>query len=377
MTGKLCRIYIAVCACFGIAAILALAIAGRQEKGAGKVPEETEAELGADAIRSSLDELFVYTGDAAQEQLSLRLPEEIEQEQVTIDEKPVERQIIISVKKPEKTALDDRYFYQNPIEGSIQVDAISIENTGQEVKILLTLPDVYAWEEAWETSDSEETEQTETQGEEGNQVLKLLLVHPQEKYDKIVVLDAGHGGDDDGMIQESAEDGQEKLAALCEKDIALRVVLAAGETLEQQGIKVYYTRTEDENPTEQARVTLANSVQADMLVSIHADSSEDTSLYGMRTLYNGTYFIPEFSSADLAYLLLEKAAAKTNEKAIGFEADQGQIYLLQNAMVPVTQLNIGYLSNRQEQKLLEKDDYIERIAEGVADGVLAAYEQME
>ena len=123
-------------------------------------------------------------------------------------------------------------------------------------------------------------------------------------------------------------------------------------------------------------ITAASSFQSRKIES-PTDREESYSLYGMRTIYNETYFIPEFASADLAYLLLEKVAASTNEKAIGFEPGGGEAELVQKAMVPVAQLYIGYLSNKQEQKLLAREEHIDRIATGICDAVLAGYEEMK
>jgi N-acetylmuramoyl-L-alanine amidase len=72
-----------------------------------------------------------------------------------------------------------------------------------------------------------------------------------------------------------------------------------------QGIRVYYTREDDSSRSPEERVGFANALQADMLISVHVTSAEDTKVYGIRTEYNAQYFIPDFSSADLAYLLLK------------------------------------------------------------------------
>lgn len=50
------------------------------------------------------------------------------------------------------------------------------------------------------------------------------------------------------------------------------------------------------------------------MISVHVTSAEDTKVYGIRTEYNAQYFIPDFSSADLAYLLLTEVAESTRKK---------------------------------------------------------------
>lgn len=202
--------------------------------------------------------------------------------------------------------------------------------------------------------------------EEKTGILQVRMVPVRERYDKIVVLDAGHGGEDTGFSQDG----------MAEKDLTLSVVRKTGELFEQAGVQVYYTRTADEPVAQEMRAALANKLRADMLISIHVAQEEDSSRYGIRTKYNDTFFIPDFSSADLSYILLEKVAASTNEKALGIEADT-QEAVVRQAEVPVALLEIGYLSNAQERKLLEKEDYIERIAQGIFDALMQSYEEMK
>ena len=194
---------------------------------------------------------------------------------------------------------------------------------------------------------------------------------PHEVYDKVVVVDAGHGGNDAG------ETAVEQDVSLQEKDITLAAVQKAGELLLAQGIRVYYTREDDSSRSPEERVGFANALQADMLISVHVTSAEDTTVYGIRTEYNAQYFIPEFSSADLAYLLLTEVAESTNEKALDIVPGQDDNVVIGEAVIPVAQLDMGFLSNRQERKLLQRNVYIEKVAQGICNAVLLAYKEME
>lgn len=183
----------------------------------------------------------------------------------------------------------------------------------------------------------------------------------REDFEQIVVLDAGHGGLDDG----ASVDG------VLEKEAALEITLLAGNLLEQKGVKVLYTRDADVLVEDEERVKLANEVKADCFISIHAFEDEDSSVYGMKTKYNDRYFQKGFTSGDLAYVLLEKTANLTNEKALGMEPDTQNLVVTQ-AKVPVAVLEIGNLSNAQERKLLAKEEYREKIASGI----VAAIEEL-
>ena len=96
----------------------------------------------------------------------------------------------------------------------------------------------------------------------------------QEKY--TVVLDAGHGGEDGGTVEQTAT----------EKEINLAVVLKMRELLENQGICVVLTREQDIFIKLEERVRVANGEKADLFVSIHCNYYEkDSSIYGLECYY--------------------------------------------------------------------------------------------
>ena len=96
----------------------------------------------------------------------------------------------------------------------------------------------------------------------------------QEKY--TVVLDAGHGGEDGGTVEQAA----------VEKEINLAVVLKMRELLENQGIRVILTREQDMFMKLEERVQVANGEKADLFVSIHCNYYEkDNSIYGLECYY--------------------------------------------------------------------------------------------
>lgn len=198
-----------------------------------------------------------------------------------------------------------------------------------------------------------------------NGKLTIEVKKPQDVYKKIIVLDAGHGGNDKGFYE----------GRLKEKDVALDVLLILQEKLQNKDIKVYFTRTDDSQPDNKKRVQLANSVKADMLISIHTDYTEDESISGVTTIYNGEYFIPEFNSISLSDMLEQSVAKKTGAKANGLLEATEEDYLIKYATVPAAQINIGYLSNKDEKELLAEGEYQKLIAEGIYDAIMKIYEE--
>lgn len=198
-----------------------------------------------------------------------------------------------------------------------------------------------------------------------NGKLTIETQKPKDVHKKIVVLDAGHGGGDRGFYE----------GRLKEKDVALNVLLILQEKFIDSDIKVYYTRTDDSLPDNYKRVQLANRVNADMFISIHADFAEDASANGVTTIYNGDYFIPDFNSISLSDILEQSVAVKTGAKANGLLAATEDDYLVKNATVPAAQINIGYLSNQDEKELLAEEEYLKLVADGIYEAIMEIYEE--
>lgn len=354
MTEKLSTIFIWITMLVSATVIAVMILLGEPKKEVAETEPQT-----ADLERT---ERVFYEKDEslAENSIQICLPPEIKEQQIVIENDYMNKTLRIKIARQPESTWSEEYFYQNPMRVNALVGAAKLSESTEDVTISLPFESVFEWE-------------MKIKKEAGNNCLDVQLVRPRDKYEKIIVLDAGHGGADSGDVIF----GEDESVLLAEKDLTFSVVSKAGKLLEKEGVCVYYTRDGETNPTQEQRVSLANEIQADMLISVHADYDDDTSLYGMRTIYNETYFIPEFASADLAYLLLEKVAASTNEKAIGFEPGTGEAELVQQAMVPVSQLYIGYLSNKQEQKLLGREEHIDRIATGICEAVLEGYEEMK
>lgn len=93
---------------------------------------------------------------------------------------------------------------------------------------------------------------------------------------RTVIIDAGHGGDDTGAIG---------YRGLPEKEVVLRLALQLGEKLEKAGIQVIYTRTTDAFVSLADRTAIANFTDADLFISIHANSSENDAARGAETYF--------------------------------------------------------------------------------------------
>lgn len=204
---------------------------------------------------------------------------------------------------------------------------------------------------------------------ETEQSYYITLADPREKYDKIVVIDAGHGGFDQGTYSPDTK--------YTESEYALKVVIRLKELLEQSDIKTYYTRLSDQDVSKADRVRLANTLKADAFVSVHCNASDpgETSAHGIEALYSGRRQTANrnLTSRELASHLLQQVCRTTGRKKRGTIRRDG-LYLMHHAKVPVSIIEIGYMTNPSELKYILKDENQQKIAQGIYQGILDALE---
>jgi N-acetylmuramoyl-L-alanine amidase len=215
------------------------------------------------------------------------------------------------------------------------------------------------------------------------------------KIGKIVV-DAGHGGHDTGTIGPNG---------LEEKDLVLDVALKLGKLLENKlGAEVVYTRDDDTFIPLETRTAIANKEQADLFISIHANSSDDPTARGVETYYlNFTTradalevaarenAVSEQSIHELQDLVKKIALKEKIGESREFATDvQRSLYaglsakspslrnrgvkkapfvVLIGANMPSILAEISFVSNPDDAKKLKTNDYRQRIADSLYKGV--------
>lgn len=198
--------------------------------------------------------------------------------------------------------------------------------------------------------------------------LKLELKDLHEVYEKIVVVDAGHGGSQPGAVKRE----------VYEKHINLAIVLelkALFDEVEDGKIKVLYTRLEDTNPSLAERVEMANKLNANLFISVHNNSTNDgkfSSVNGTMVLYSPDE--NDDSSKRLAEICLANVNASTGSKNKGLmKADN--IYIVKNSNVPVALIEVGYMTNHNELDNLCSKDYQKKAAQGIYNAIMQAFEE--
>ena len=182
------------------------------------------------------------------------------------------------------------------------------------------------------------------------------LLHQEEDNGVfLVVLDPGHGGDDPGAVVGEA----------LEKDINLSVALLVREQLEQQeGVVVLMTRDRDVYPSLTERADYANREQADLFVSIHANSLEDDSYAGLITFYHPD----KHSSRTFAKTIQAAVTAASGGLDRGVRSEDFAV--LRETEMPAVLVETGFMTCLEELALLLDADYQKLLAQGIAQGIL-------
>lgn len=220
----------------------------------------------------------------------------------------------------------------------------------------------------------------------------------QTKKKKIIVLDPGHGGRDPGAISKSGK---------YEKDLVLKMAKETKELFEKAGYKVVLTRSKDVFISLRGRIKKAHEANGDLFISIHADSAKNASAKGL-----SVYTISEKASdkeaealaerenkADILYgmdlgdyqqevsdILIDLAKTDTMNKSSQYADNvvlemKKKVKLLPNAHrfagfvvlkspnIPSVLLEMGYLSNRAEEKQMWQKSYRQKLSQALLNAV--------
>jgi N-acetylmuramoyl-L-alanine amidase len=177
----------------------------------------------------------------------------------------------------------------------------------------------------------------------------------------LIVVDAGHGGFDPGAIGSNGL--EEKISNLA---IAKQVALL----LDQAEQNVLLTRSSDRFHSLQNRVKFANQRGADIFVSIHANSFNNSSTGGVETYYNQ-------SNSNQNRFLAEKIHDKLgrNLGLIDRGIKDSNFYVIKYTKMPSALIEVAFLSNPREEKLLETKDFQNKAASLIVDGILDYLEE--
>jgi len=237
-----------------------------------------------------------------------------------------------------------------------------------------------------------------------SKVIKHMIKKSEQKIDysfkkiRSIIIDAGHGGKDPGAIGRSG---------MKEKKVVLDISKRLQKILRQNGLKVHMTRNQDKFITLQRRTELASQTQADLFISVHANSNPARRIHGLevytlknlqpkdqrsiqrkanlkrrlnrvsmkknssrldRIIEDMLYTHKQTQSIIFANKVAKKSTKITKTKNLGSKLSN--FYVLKNTLIPAILVEVGFLSNPKEERLLNTRAYRQKIANGLAIGIL-------
>ncbi|WP_158290416.1 N-acetylmuramoyl-L-alanine amidase [Halobacillus salinus] len=175
---------------------------------------------------------------------------------------------------------------------------------------------------------------------------------------KNILIDAGHGGRDSGAIG---------VSGAFEKDYTLKTALALKEVLESNGANVQMTRKSNIYLPLFLRSYFSNSSSADVFLSLHYNSTpQNTAARGINTYY--------FHERDqnLATYVQRNMIEATNFQDRGIK--HGNFHVIRENHKPSLLLELGFLSDLDEEHIIEQEEYHSRVSQGIAEGLIAYFQ---
>lgn len=188
---------------------------------------------------------------------------------------------------------------------------------------------------------------------------------------KVIVLDAGHGKPDEGAQSSNGT---------TEAETNLKITLKVQSLLEQSGATVVLTRSDenaiydlDKTTLRQKkisdihnRVKIGNESSADIFVSIHLNKISQQQYYGWQCFYKQN----DEKSTALSKSLQENLndSIQKENKRVSMKLDN--VYIIKHVEIPISIVECGFLSNPEEETQLLSDDYQNRLAWGIYNGIM-------
>lgn len=235
---------------------------------------------------------------------------------------------------------------------------------------------------------------------QGKEVARSLVEQLGLKIQTIMI-DAGHGGKDPGAVANKIR----------EKDINLKMATILGKKLAKKGFRIRYTREKDVFIPLEERTAMANAKDVDLFISVHCNACNDKRAHGLELYYlnlaksrdavrvaarENAVSVKKISdlqviltdlmlnskiteSRDLANDIQKKTLhrLRTKYKVNNHGVKGAPFYVLMGSKMPAVLAELGYITNYTEAKRLRSSAYLERLADGMVQGVLAYQQRIE
>ncbi len=195
-----------------------------------------------------------------------------------------------------------------------------------------------------------------------NKINIALAKSEIQSENNLIVLDAGHGGFDPGAVGKNLQ----------EKEVNLKIVDRLESILKSHGFKVKLTRKDDTFISLNRRVKMANNDGARLFISIHNNSSSKSTSEGTET------FIAPNKTGD-SLLLAENIQKQLIDKLglVNRGVKKEHLYVIKYTEMPAVLVEVAFLSNPAEEKLLLKDSFLTEAAVAISQGIFDYFEKFE
>lgn len=203
-----------------------------------------------------------------------------------------------------------------------------------------------------------------------NPILRTFGLVP-DKSNLCVVIDAGHGMPDGGAVG---------IGGTIEQKINLEVSKRVEEVLAGKGIKVIMTRSDENSLSEERegktlremkkedmnkRLNIIKESNAQLFVSIHMNQFPQEKVNGLRLFFDKNH--PE--TKELAEMMQKRMSEVTGAKMYAVKTADQSLFLMKNPPIPAVLVECGFISNPEEEKKLNDEDYQSRLAWAIAEAV--------
>ncbi|ADQ07371.1 cell wall hydrolase/autolysin [Caldicellulosiruptor hydrothermalis 108] len=190
------------------------------------------------------------------------------------------------------------------------------------------------------------------------------LQKPQKKLK--IFIDPGHGGSDPGAIYTKVVNG--KKVTYNEKDFNLDISLRLREKLKSLGYEVYMSRDKDVYVDLYDRTRMANSLNADLFISIHNNAIDNSSVRGTMVLYKEKQQNGLISDKQFAQIVLESIVKQVGTQNKGI-VERPNLAVLRTSSMPAVLVEVAFGTNPQDLDLLLSDSFKDAVAKAIADAV--------
>ena len=188
---------------------------------------------------------------------------------------------------------------------------------------------------------------------------------------RVIIVDAGHGQPDGGAISKNG---------VSEEAINLAISFKLQKLLEQSGAKVIMTRTSENGIYDRDkksiktmkisdlknRANIINNSNADIVVSIHLNKINESQCSGWQTFYRNK----DATSKLLASSIQDNLTAEMNKENKRKPLKIDNIYTVKHTKIPYAIVECGFLSNAEEEKKLQQEDYQDKLSWGIYNGII-------